>query len=217
MHRISVYDCPSLFASTEAIAKRFDQQRATLDYNALHRQIADIRSRDGWGPAEMDLAIVSVDPKSENQGRFIAALDRIGYTIDRVDFRQAFVSMPPGRLPGEDGERSIISVAPRITYLAGLLARSPDAQLLVVSHSFEVFAALQDLARRANRGRVGIAYFSSLIDFRFRATGLLDPRPPVGGVRFYDLEESLPELFGGAAVSTTDRQSGGEVFAKIGV
>lgn len=165
----------------------------------------------------MDLAIVSVDPKSDVQGRFTAALERIGYTIDRVDFRQAFVSMPPGRHPGEDGERSIISVAPRITYLAGLLARSPDAQLLVVSYSFEVFSALQDLARRATKGRVGIAYFSSLIDFRFRATGLLDLRPSVGGVRFYDLEESLPELFGGTSITTTERQSGGEVFAKIGI
>lgn len=217
MNRISVVDCPSLFASTEVVAKRFDQKRATIDYSVLHRRVASIRNQDGWSPAEMDLAIVSVDPKSDNQGRFTAALERIGYTIDAVDFRHAFVSMPPGRLPGEDGDRSIISVAPRITYLAGLLARSPEAQLLVVSHSFEIFAALQDLARRANKGRVGIAYFSSLIDFRFRATGLLDPRPAVGGVRFYDLEDSLPELFGGTAISTTDRHSGGEVFAKIGI
>jgi hypothetical protein len=87
----------------------------------------------------------------------------------------------------------------------------------VVSHSFEIFSALQDLARRAAKGVVGIAYFSSLIDFRFRATGILDLRPPQRGVRFYDLEESLPELFGGSSVSTIERQSGGEVFAKIGI
>lgn len=217
MRRIAVYDCPSLFSATEAISKRFDQQRATLDYTALHRHIDRIRATERWGSSEMDLAIVSVDPKSENQGRFTAALERMGYTVDPVDFRHAFVSMPPGRHPGEDGERSILSVASRITYLAGLLSRSPDAQLMVISHSFEIFPALQDLARRANKGAVGIAYFSSLIDFRFRATGLLDPRPTQGGVRFFDLEDNLPELFGGPSLSTTERQSGGEVFAKIGI
>jgi hypothetical protein len=165
----------------------------------------------------MDLAIVSVDPKSDMQGRFIAALERFGYTVDPVDFRHAFVSMPPGRHPGDDGERSVISVASRISFLAGLLARSNDAQLLVVTHSFEVFPALQELARRTPNGRVGIAYFSSLIDFRFRSTGLLDNKPLQGGVQFYDLEDALPELFGGAPVSASERQSGGEVYAKIGI
>jgi hypothetical protein len=166
----------------------------------------------------MDLAIVSVDPKSDNQGRFTTALERIGYTIDRIDFRQAFVSMPPGRHPGDEGERSIISVAPRITYLAGLLSRTPDAQLVVVSHSFEILPALQDLARRANKGGVGVAYFSSLIDFRFRTAGLLDPKPTLQrGVQFFDLEDTLPELFGGSSISTPERQNGGEVFSKIGI
>ncbi len=216
MRRISVCDCPSLFSASEAIAKRFDQQRASLDYGALKRQMAAIRGQVGWGPSEMDLAIVTADTKSDNQVRFLAALERFGYTVDCVDFRHAFVSMPPGRHPGDDGERSIVSVASRISFLAGLLARSPDAQLLVVTHSFEVFSPLQELARRTPKGRVGIAYFSSLIDFRFRTTGFLDNRSPQG-VQFYDLEESLPELFGGASVTTMERQSGGEVYAKIGI
>jgi hypothetical protein len=165
----------------------------------------------------MELAIGSVDPKSDNQSRFVAALERLKLTIDRVDFRQAFVSMPPGRHPGDEGDRSIISVAPRMTYLAGLLARSPDAELIVVSHSFEIFGPLQDLARRTTKGLVGIAYFSSLIDFRYRATGIMDATRSRTGVQFYDLDEWLPELFGGTPISTADRQSGGEVFARIGL
>jgi hypothetical protein len=218
MRRISVCDCPSLFSASEAIAKRFDIQRASLDYGVLRRQMASIRSQYGWGPSEMDLAIVSIDSKSDTQARFIAALERFGYTVDPVDFRHAFVSMPPGRQPGEDGERSVISVASRITFLAGLVARSSDAQLLVVSHSFEVFPALQELARRTPHGRVAIAYFSSLIDFRYRSTGILDRKgAPQGGVQFYDLEEALPELFGGASVQTIERHSGGEVYGKIGI
>jgi len=218
MRRISVCDCPSLFSASEAIAKRFDQQRASLDYGVLRRQMSSIRSQYGWGPSEMDLAIVSVDSKSDTQARFIAALERFGYTVDPVDYRHAFVSMPPGRHHGDDGDRSVISVASRIAFLAGLLARYPDAQLLVVSHSFEIFPALQELARRTPSGRVGIAYFSSLIDFRFRATGILDNKGPLhGGVQFYDLEEALPELFGGASVSSAERRNGGEVYAKIGL
>jgi hypothetical protein len=216
MRRISVVDCTSLFSASEAIAKRFDQQRPTLDYGALKRQMAAIRSNHGWGPSEMDLALVSVDTKSDNQGRFIAALERFGYTVDPIDFRHAFVSMPPGRHPGDDGERSIISVAPRITYIAGLLASSPDAQLLVVSHAFEIVPPLQDLARKAQKGRVGIAYFASLIDFRFKTSGLLDRNPRQVGIEFIDLEDSLPELFGGSPMSTMERQSGGEVYARIG-
>lgn len=217
MHRITVYDGPSLYAASEAIAKRFDQQQAKLDYAELKRLAGHCHARDGRGPSQMDLAIVSVDRKSDSQDRFTTALERLSFTVKRVDYRNAFVSVPPGRHPGDNGERSVISLASQITYIAGRLSHVPDAQLIVVSHSFEILEPLQDLARNATKGLVGIAYFSSLIDFRFQTAGFLDPKPhQQGGVRFYDLDRSLNELFGGQSVTPTERQTGEEVYAKIG-
>jgi hypothetical protein len=215
MRRITAIDCTSLFNAADAIASRLDQQRITFDYSFLYRRLAEILTQHGWPPAEMVLALVSVDPKSENQGRFTTALERIGYTIAPIDYHEAFVSVPPGRAPGDEG-RSVITMAPRISFLAGLLSRYADAQLLVVSHAYENYWPLEELARRATKGHAGVAYFSSLIDFRFRATGILDPRPRGGGVSFFDLEDVLPTLIGVGGASQNERHTGGEVFAKIG-
>src|SRR5262252_8664746 len=128
MARINAIDCASLFSVADATAKLHDVQRYNLNYSALRQHLAEARREYGFGPAETDLAIVSVDPNSEPQRRFVDAVGKLGYEVDAVDFHEAFVSLPPGQLPGEEsGYRSVISLAPRIAYLAGLLAKAPDS------------------------------------------------------------------------------------------
>ena len=217
MQHVNVIDCTSLFQAADVLAEREGVQRITFDYQALKDHLADLRVREHWPRSNLELALVSVDLQSEPQGRFVTAIERLGFTVDRIDFRDAFVSMPPGRLVRErdSNERSVVSVSSRIAYLAGLLARHQDADLLVVSHAFELYAPFTDLAQRWTNGRVGLAYFSSLIDFRYRFSGFLDQKPRMGRVGFFDLEPELPKLVSSSSLSINRRPSGGEVFRKL--
>jgi hypothetical protein len=217
MARINVVDCASLFSVADATAKLHDVQRYNLNYAALLQRLAEARRHLGFGPAETNLAIVSVDPSSDPQRRFVDAITKQGYEADSVDFHDAFVSLPPGQLPGEEsGYRSIISFAPRITYLAGLLAKSPDSQLVVVTHAFDVCWALQQLARRLTpRGGVCLAYFSSLYDFRWRRFFASQTSTGGGTVKFYDLQDHLYDLLGARESQVLERPAGGEVWARI--
>jgi hypothetical protein len=225
MARLNVIDCSSLFAIADATAKLHGDQRYNLNYGALLQRLADARREFGFALAETNLAIVAVDPSSEPQKRFVDALLRMGYEVDTVDFHDAFVSLPPGQLPGEDsGYRGIISLAPRIALLAGLLAKDLDSQLVVVTHSYDVWWPLQMLARRLNRnGGVGLAYFSTLLDFRLRRTVMLIPtsngRIPASngsnGVQWHDLQDSLYELLGAREPQASVRPTGGGVWNRI--
>lgn len=217
MQHVNVVDCPSLFGAADVLAEREGVQRLTFDYQALKDHLVEVRTRERWPRATLDLALVSIDLHSESQGRFVAALERLGFTIDRIDFRDAFVSLPPGRLVRErdSNERSVISMSSRIAYLGGLLARYENADMLVVSHAFELYAPFTDLARRLSSGRVGLAYFSSLVDFRYRLAGFLDQKPRAGRAGFLDLESELPKLVASSSLSVNRRPSGGEVFGKF--
>jgi hypothetical protein len=169
--------------------------------------------------------MVSTDPSSDAQGRFLTALERIGYEIDRVNFREIFVSMPPGRFPptiaertAGDRNRGLVSMAPRIAYLAGLLSNHKDSQLMVVSHAYELFMPLQDLASRVNGsgGHVGLAYFGTLLDHRYRQTGIIESGI-ADGVEFFDLDPHISELTSGAVMMKSEKSASasGTVFSKF--
>jgi hypothetical protein len=215
MARINAIDCASLFSVADATAKLHDVQRYSFNYSILRQRLIEARKTLGFAPSDTDLAIVSVDSNSESQRRFIEAIAKQGYEVDPVDFREAFISLPPGQLPGEEtGYRSTISFAPRIAYLAGLLAKSPDSQFLVVTHSFDVYWPLQELAKRLDRtGGVAIAFFSSMLDFRLRR--ILLSKSDLGPVKFYDLQDSLFELIGAREVMAEPRSVKGGVWSRI--
>lgn len=213
---INAIDCASIFSVQDATAKLHDVQRYNFNYTGFRQRLADARKQLGFAPAETNLAIVSLDPTSDPQRRFADALGKMMYEVDAVDFHDAFVSLPPGQLPAEgSGYKSIISFAPRIAYMAGLLAKVPDSQLLVVTHSFDVYWPLQQLAQRLTRGGVALAYFSSMLDYRWRR---VLPALSAGGtskVRFHDLQDSLFELLGARETQSSERPIGGEVWARI--
>lgn len=217
MQHVNIIDCPSLFYAAEVMAEREGVQRLTFDYQALKNQLREVRVEENWPEASLDLAFVSVDLQSESQGRFVTALERFGYTVDRIDYRDAFISLPPGRLvrDRDSSDRSVVSTSSRISYLAGLLARHPNADLLVVSHAFELYAPFVDLARRLSTGRVGLAYFGSLVDFRYRLAGFLEQKPRPGRPGFLDIEKALPMLVTGSALSPSGRRTAGDVFGKF--
>jgi len=189
----TIVDAASLFDACEVIAERLDRSKVTIDYTKLRDTLDSLRRERSWRPATLNTIILSVDPGSEGQHRFQTMLRHAGFEPDTVHFRDSFVSLPPGRSPSEMNGKSIVSLAPRIAYIAGLMARHSDPQFLVVSHSFELFGPLTDLRQRLREGKVGIAYFSSLMDYRWRVAGLFDGKIDV---EFFDLDPHGSALLG---------------------
>ncbi|MFH0982100.1 MAG: hypothetical protein V2A79_11220 [Planctomycetota bacterium] len=189
---VTVFDGASLHAAVEVLSERLGR-RLTIDYPKLKLRADEVRASAGWQPATISAILLSIDPDSEGQQRFQTMLRHAGFEPDLSHYRDAFVSLPPGRSPNEASGKSIVSFAARIAYIAGLMVRHPEPHVLVVSHSFELCGPLSDLAHRIPSAKVGIAYFASLIDFRWKAAGLLDGKSPV---TFFDLDAHGKELLG---------------------
>lgn len=189
----TIVDAASLFDACEVIAERIGRSKVTIDYNKLREILDSLRDECEWRPASLNTILLSVDPSSEGQQRFQAMLRHAGFEPDTIHFRDSFVSVPPGRSPSEMNVKSIVSLAPRIAYIAGLMARHADSHFLVVSHSFELFGPLTDLSKRVENGRVGVAYFSSLMDYRWKAAGLFDGKLDL---KFFDLDQHGEDLLG---------------------
>ena len=189
----TLIDAASLFDASEVIAERAGRAKVTIDYTKLRACLDSLRRDHGWRPATLNTILLSIDPSSEGQQRFQSMLRHAGFEPDIVHFRDTFVSVPPGRSPNEMSGKPVVSLAPRIAYIAGLMARHPTAQFLVVSHSFELFSALTDLRHRMPDGKVAIAYFGSLLDYRWKAAGLFDGKVDF---EFFDLDPFGDELMG---------------------
>lgn len=205
----TVVDAASLFGASEVIAERVGRTKITVDYAKLRESLDAARKEHGWRPALLNMILLSIDPTSEGQQRFLNMLRHSGFEPDVIHFRDTFVSVPPGRSPNEMSGKSVVSLAPRIAYIAGLMARHADSQFLVVSHSFELYGPLTDLRHRIQNGRVGIAYFGSLLDYRWKAAGLFDGKLDL---EFFDLDPYGDDLLGvdlgGRAGAATDVRTG---------
>lgn len=198
---ISLVDGTSLFDTTEALADHLDQPKVTLDYTKLKDVLNQERNACGWRPTDRTFAFLALDPNSEGQRRFRDMLEHNNYVILEEHYRDAFVSLPAGRTLSEASSKPITSLASHLAYTAGLLARYDHPHILLVTHSFELFRPLEDLARRVQDGggRVGLAYFSSFLDFRWKRVGLLDGKTLV---EFMDLEKYGRQLVGVDLVSS---------------
>jgi hypothetical protein len=202
-------DAASLFDASEVIAERVARNKITIDYTKLRECLDSLRDNAKWRPASLNTILLSIDPTSEGQQRFQNMLRHSGFEPDVIHYRDTFVSVPPGRSPNDTNGKPLVSLAPRIAYIAGLMARYPDPQFLVVSHSFELCGPLADLSRRVPNGKVGIAYFGSLLDYRWKAAGLLDGKLDV---KFFDLDPHGSILLGvdlaGHSSAAADVRSG---------
>jgi hypothetical protein len=200
----TIVDGASLYDAADFLAERFGRERVTIDFSRLRERLNEARTQFGWRPTTSNTILLSIDTNSEGPRRFMEMLKHAGFDPDASHYRQTFISPPPGRNQIDASAKPITSLSSRISYIAGLMARHKGAQLLVVSHAFELYGPLIDLQRRLDsegKGRVGIAYFSSLMDQRWKSTGLMDKK---SGIEFFDLEDYSDELVG---LELTDRST----------
>lgn len=188
---ITILDCQSLLQATEAMSIRegHDHRKIIIDYPKLLGEMADwkirhfSRERDG---DEKVVAIMSIDPKSEGQQRFVKLMQANNVIVDALPYQQNFVSLPAGKSL-RDGEKPQVSLASHLTYVLGMLYQYEDPCVMIVSHCFELYWPLMELASRREEAKVGIAFFGSLMDFRWRQAGVLDGKSPIC---FLDLDKT---------------------------
>jgi len=158
----------------------------------LNEVIADGAASIGFGAPTLTYAPAAVDTRNDGQSRFVTAVQRQGIAVDPIDYRHAFVSNPGGAY-GERPEKPATSLAPWITYAIGLMARSEGSSVIMVSGSFEPYAALLDLVRNRG-GRACVAFVRRYLDARYsQFTDLLSGDGPV---RWLDLTAATPQVFG---------------------
>jgi hypothetical protein len=141
------------------------------------------------------LALVGIDRANQQQQRFVDAVRHAGFDVDTVDFRETFPSTPPSLTRREAEARLSPCFSTRIAYIGGLLARHMEASLLVVGHGFELYAPLLDLSYRLNR-RVGLAYFKTLLEYRWQRVDAVSNPNGDSGMKFFDLDPYCKDIFG---------------------
>lgn len=190
----NVLDGPSLFqAATEGMPGRFGTERLSVDYSSMHAALARWRIEAGWDPAKLNTLLLAIDPDSTSQKKFRQHVAGDGYVPKNVDYREAYVSLPPGRRIADANSPPITTMAADIAYIAGVATSFASVQLLVVTHAFEVARPLNSLAKRVEGARVGLAYFEGLLDPRWRTAGLLDGKM---GIEFFDLTPHAQQIVG---------------------
>jgi hypothetical protein len=203
---VDIVDGLSLYQVGERVKQLFNLEKAPLSYTALHDVLKRTREQHGFRPAEHSSLPISYDPKSDAQGRFLTAIERTEFEPDPVDYRDLYVSLPPGTTPKDSDEKPIASFASRIAYVLGRLSRHSDPHILVVSHCFELFWPLQNIMLQNPGARVAIAYFEKFADFRWQYAHVNGAE---GAVRFFPLDANIPELFGIDRYDTDDRSTQG--------
>jgi hypothetical protein len=193
---VTLLDASSLFHAGEALAEiSNEKQRLAPRYDALRRCLDRARAERGWPNANVHLALVGIDRANQQQQRFVEAVRHAGFDVDTVDFRETFPSNPPSLTRREAEGRVTPCFSTRIAYISGLLARHIEASLLVVGHGFELYAPLLDLSFRLN-GRVGLAYFKTLLEYRWQRVDAISNPNGETSLTFVDLDPYCKDIFG---------------------
>src|SRR5450755_142412 len=210
---INLVDCNSLLEVGEAIAAVEQLDRVQVEYSKLSERLKAERVQAQWAQANVSIALVSANEGSEPQQRFSAMLNKSGFETDISFYRNNYVSVPAGRKPTDFYEqtkdrhqRPLVSLASRLAYALGLLARYDEPQVIIVSHVFELYWPMLNFAQRNTRARVGLAYFAEFLDYRWKQAGILEKEFPF---KFFNLEEHSAELLGGVDLrGSTSNQAG---------
>jgi len=194
---VTLVDTSSLFHAGEAIAEfSGDKLRVAPRYDALRRCLDRCRLEENWPRSTVNVALAAIDPANQQQQRFVDAVRHAGFDVDVVSFWDAFPSTPPSFSRPDADARRTVSFAPRIAYIAGLLARHPAASLLVVSHAFELYGPLLDLSHRTQGHNVGVAYFRALLEPRWQKVEALTEGVNNDSLKFFNLDQHSQDIFG---------------------
>lgn len=190
-NHVTLVDGQSTFSAFSRLRLALPTGCSELNYHHLRKTCDAIRNQNGFGDANLTVASFSFDLNSTSQAKFQTAISHAGYRVDPVDFRLATVTTVASQSDATSGPPRVQSLASRIANLLGKLSVQSSLKLLVVSNSFELAGALQELA--GNReSQVGLAFFDSLLDERWRRIGIGTSR---SSIQYLPLDDQIPFLF----------------------
>ena len=196
--RLDAIECASIYDVVESVKQYTGQlsddssKAPNFDYRACKRILCSERQRLEFGPVEHTLAIATVDPESEGQGRFVGALGQMEILVEPVDFRHATVTAPLSEDGFRNEKKYVTSLSPNVAYVVGLLAGRRSPEVVIVTRAFELFDPLSDFVTTRG-GKAAIAFFRRFLDPRWGLNGLFDADSPI---RFIDLDPHSEELLG---------------------
>jgi len=204
---VSLIDGSALHDACIALAKRTGREKVVLNFRALHARLASIRREAGMRPASKSIVSLAVDPESEPQQRFTGALRAANFEVDAIDYRDTTLSVRPGSSAA--GGDIPVTIAPRICFgLGAQLRHQQPADVIIVSHDFQLSLALVDFASRLEGSRIVLAFWQDMIDPRWTYSRTFERTP---SIRFVDLGPHSSELVGfewsAARPMTTDFSS----------
>jgi len=188
MKSVTLIDCCSLNGALKAIRNRTGNNILRIDYTALFKALENLRKTWQWAPSKFTQILVPKDSyPSEGFDKFVNMLRKIGYLVYVVDtveaIRSASVCSSTFQTP---------SMSARMAYTMGEIAANQDMQLMVVSHEFEMWYPLYRASSRLSK--VGLAYFGSLLDYRWAGHGLFEDQMPT--IHFMELDCYKKKIFG---------------------
>lgn len=202
---LDLVDTNALFKLTERLKAR-EGRPVVLNYNTLLRILEAVRRARGFRPADQSFAPAAIDTRSDSQKRFITALTQLGMVVDPIDYRVTFITAG-----GDDRERSMTSLGPYLTYIAGLIAGRENPELVLVTGSFEPYLPLLDFTSRRD-GKALLCYFRAFLDPRWSDIGRIFE--PESAIKFYDLTPDAQSLLG---VPLVDEEHGEAGMAPTGL
>jgi len=198
---IDVVDTHSLFSvvswARRARVSSAPERQITFNYRALIDVLREVRRESGLDEADAHFAGVNIDPEKVDQAKYVQALEHLGYTVERINYRHVYVEPPttPATLRGKGS--MLQSMAPYFAFMLGLKTGQAyeaelEPQFVVVSGAFEIYPGLKHVVE-LTKARPVIAYFRQFLDRRWATVGLFEPNP---SIEFVDLTRWSVDLIG---------------------
>lgn len=130
-----------------------------VNYQNLKMALEIIRNKNNFLPSDRYDLFTSINPRNDGEKLFIKYLSKI--EINPIVFREKNSSISPPLF--WDLNRSFNSMVNKIAYTLGLLSKYPKANILVVSHCFELCEIIEDLERKIPGSVLGICFFHSYL------------------------------------------------------
>jgi hypothetical protein len=135
------------------------------DLPGLLANVAEGRSALGFRPAEAIIGLMVVKPDSAGQRQRMDHMQRLGIYVQAVSYWLADRRPSP---QDQDGpHRPIPSLLPQLCTWIGAIAKSPSAELLVVTPDFGVCEPLLRFVAGPPARKAGVAWFPWQIDRRW--------------------------------------------------
>lgn len=161
---ITIIDANSLYSITKI------HEKTKTNYENLKLVCEIVRNENGMNPSDRTDIYMYRDPSNMDQQRFVTYLNKINMNPTQFNINRGYITPPL-----DFKEKDYTSMVPKIAYALGLLSKYETANILIISHSSELLDFIYDLDKRLTKGKLGIAFFHSLLKKNKKDFINLDP------------------------------------------